>query len=135
MRNEVNKKGEILISNVVFIILNVLFLFLLILFLLRQGSGGIVLEQIYAKEIALLADSAQPTMLIKIDMEKGMKIAEENGINFDNVVTINGNLVKVKLTENSGYTYSFFNDVSLMAYPDKVNNHYNGLYVLTVVGK
>jgi len=31
--------------------------------------------------------------------------------NFDEVVKIEGNIVKVRLSENSGYTYSFFNNV------------------------
>ncbi len=128
-----NKKAEILIGNVIFILLNVLFLFVLILFLLKQGDGTIVLEQLYAKQISLLADSANPEMLIKIDMERGMEVAEKNGIDFREVVKITGNVVEVKLGENSGYSYSFFNDVRLNAYPDELNNEYNGLYVLTVV--
>jgi hypothetical protein len=127
------KRGEILIGNVIFILLNAVFLFILILFLLKQGEGAVVLEQVYAKQIALLADSAKPEMLIKIDMEKGMNVADKNGIDFVDVVKVNGNLVSVKLNHNSGYTYSFFNDeIILRAYPDQGDN---GMYVLTAVRK
>lgn len=129
-KRKVNNGGQILIENVVFILLNAIFLFILILFLIKQGQGAVVLEQIYAKEIALLADSAKPNMLIKIDMEKGLKIAEKNGIDFRDAVRTEGNVVRVKLSQDSGYTYSFFNDVRLRTYPDPVQE---GMYVLTVV--
>lgn len=129
-KKEINNRGEILIENVIFILLNAIFLFILILFLIKQGQGAIVLEQIYAKEIALLIDSAKPEMLIKFDMEKGLKIAEKNGMDFEDIVRIDGNLVRVKLSQDSGYTYSFFNDVRVGSYPDRAEE---GLYVLTVV--
>jgi uncharacterized protein (UPF0333 family) len=127
-----NKRGTILIENVVFIILNVVFLSIIILFLTRQASSGHVLEENYAKNIALLADYAKPEMIIRIDMEKGMNIAEENGIDFSKVVKIDGNVVSVKLTDDGGYSYSFFNDVELHSYP---SNDDKGLYILTVSEK
>lgn len=130
------KKGDILIGNIVFILINAIFIFLLIVFLLKQGSGVIVLEQLYAKEIALSIDYAKPVMLIKVDMNKGMKVANKNKIDFDEVVKIEGNIVKVRLSENSGYTYSFFNNVNAGAYPDKdKSGKDNGLYVIVVGGK
>ena len=64
------KKGAILMENVIFIILNILFITILILFLLRQGQGAVLLEQSYAKQIALLIDSAKPEMTIILDMTK-----------------------------------------------------------------
>ncbi len=130
-----NKKAEILVGNIVFILLNLIFIFILILFLLKQGNGAVVLEQSYAKKISLLTNAGQPGMQMLIDMEKGMKIAEENGLDFKDVVSINGNIVNVKLDSNSGYTYSFFNDVSLYAYPDKLNGKYTGMYVLNIANK
>ncbi len=130
-----NKKAEILIENVVFILLNVLFLFILILFLLKQGNGTIVLEQAYAKEISLLVDAAQPDMQILMDMEKAMKTAKDNGVDFSEVVKITGNVVEVKLDPKSGYTYSFFNDVSLHASPEQLNGEYTGMYILNILRK
>lgn len=128
-----NRRGTLLIENVLYIILNGVFLFALALFLIKQGSGAIVLEQAYSKEIALIADSAQPLMLIKIDMDKGKKLAEENGIDFKEVVKIEGNIVKIKLSSNGGYSYAFFNDVEIKAYPEvNLQNEYTGMYVLTI---
>ena len=105
-------------ENIIFIILNLLFLTILILFLFKQGQGAVVLEQSYAKHIALVIDSAKPVMLIKINMDKGKELAEDNGVNFEEVVRINGNVVTVKLSEKGGYSYSFFNDVDVGEYPE-----------------
>ena len=40
-----NKRGNILVENIVFIILNLVFVAILILFIMRQGIGAVVLEQ------------------------------------------------------------------------------------------
>jgi hypothetical protein len=127
-------RGTILVENVIFIILNLIFLTVLVLFLIKQGSGAIVLEESYSKQIAMIADSAKPGMLVKMDMEKGNEIAEENGIDFNDVVIITGNTVKVKLTESGGYTYAFFNDVEVVSYAetDDKTGKYTGLYVFTI---
>ena len=113
-----DKRAKILMENIIFIILNLLFLTILILFLFKQGQGAVVLEQSYAKHIALVIDSAKPVMLIKINMDKGKELAEDNGVNFEEVVRINGNVVTVKLSEKGGYSYSFFNDVDVGEYPE-----------------
>ncbi len=112
------KKGTILIENVIFIVLNILFITILVLFLFRQGNGAVVLEQSYAKNIALLIDSAKPIMEIKLNMEDAINLAEKNGVNREDVVKINENIVTVKLSEKGGYQYSFFNNVDATAYPD-----------------
>ena len=113
------KRGTILVENIIFIILNLLFLSILILFLIKQGSGAVLLEQSYAKQIALLIDAGEPGMIMKINMDKAKKLADKNGIDFEEVVKINENIVTIKLSEKSGYSYSFFNDVEVfLPYPD-----------------
>ena len=129
----INKRGEILVENVLFIVLNIIFISLLIFFLFKQGSGAILLEQTYSKQIALMIDSAKPTMEIKLNMEKAQKIAEENKIDFNKVVSITGNVVKVKLSQKGGYEYSFFNDVEAKAFPEiDDQNKYTGNYIFTI---
>ena len=113
-----NKRGTLLLENVIFIILNLAFLAILILFLFKQGSGAIVLEQSYAKNIALLIDSAKPITEMKLNMKEGIELAEKNGLSREDIVKINGNIVTVKLSEKGGYDYSFFNDVDVSIYPD-----------------
>jgi hypothetical protein len=107
------KKGNILTENLVFIILNVIFLMILFLFLFKQGEGAIILEESYAKQIALLIDGAKPGMIIQLNMEKGINLAEKNGLNVNNIVSISNNIITVKLSENGGYSYSFFNNVEV----------------------
>lgn len=115
------KRGTILAENIIFIILNLVFLTILIIFIARQGSGAIVLEQSYAKQIALLVDSAKPVMIIKLNMDKAQKLADKNEVDFKDVVKINENIVTVKLSDRGGYSYSFFNDVNVTAYPEGEN--------------
>ena len=112
-----NKKGTLLAQNVIFILLNLLFLAIVILFLAKQGSGAIVLEQSYAKNIALLIDSAKPVRVMKLNMEQGFELARKNNVDEGDMVQINGNVVTVKLSEKGGYDYSFFNDVEVSEYP------------------
>jgi hypothetical protein len=120
-----NKKGTILIENVIFIVLNILFLVILILFLYRQGNGAVVLEQSYAKNIALLIDSAKPITEMKLNMDDAFALAEKNGVKPEEIVKINGNIITVRLSDKGGYDYSFFNNVNVTAYPDiSPNNNY-----------
>jgi len=113
-----NRRGTILLENIIFIILNLVFLTILILFLFRQGSGAIVLEQSYAKNIALLIDEGKPITEMKLNMEDAMNLAEKNRVAREEIVKINGNVVTVKVTEKGGYQYSFFNSVDVTSYPD-----------------
>ncbi len=113
-----NKRGTILVENVIFIVLNILFIAILILFISKQGSGAVVLEQSYAKNIALLIDSAKPVTEMKLNMKDAIDLAEKNGISREDIVRISGNIVVVKLSEKGRYEYSFFNNVDATAYPD-----------------
>jgi len=105
-------------ENVIFIVLNILFITILILFISKQGSGAVVLEQSYAKNIALLIDSAKPVTEMKLNMKDAIDLAEKNGISREEIVRISGNIVLVKLSSSGGYEYSFFNDVDVTVYPD-----------------
>jgi len=118
-----NKKANILTENIIFIILNLVFLTILLLFLFSKIESAVVLEERYAKQIALLIDSAKPATDIHLNMEEAFNKIEK-GWNINNIVTINGNIVTVKLREKGGYSYSFFNDVDVTVYPDVNNRDY-----------
>jgi hypothetical protein len=115
-----NKTGgdTMLQQYVIFILLNLVFLSIMLTFLFSQGNGAIVLEQSYAKNIALLIDASTPKMDMKINMDKAFDLAEKKEIPRDEIVKIENNTVTVKLSANSGYSYSFFNDVDVSAYAD-----------------
>jgi len=106
-------KGTILIENVIFIILNLAFITILILFIAKQGSGEALLEQAYAKKIALIIDASKTGTEIFLDMSDAPGVSEEWwNDNYANAVKVDGNLVTVKLREKGGYSYSFFNGVT-----------------------
>lgn len=117
-----NKRGTtLLVENIVFIILNLVFIAILIFFLISKSGGAAVLEEKYAKEIALVLDSAKPGMLITLNVADAIK-AGKSGLgdnNIDDIISINKNVVTVKLRENGGYSYSFFNNIIL------TNNYLN----------
>ena len=133
MNKSRGKRGDILIGDVIFLVLNLVFLTILILFVVSKTNDAARLEELHAKQIALMIDSAKPVMEIKLDMEKAKESAEENKIDFGEAVSITGNIVKVKLSQKGGYEYSFFNDVQVKAFPEVDDkNEYTGIYIFTI---
>ncbi len=123
-----NKRGStVLVEAVIDVIINVVFIAILVFFLLSKSGSASVLEEKYAKEIALVLDSSKPGMIISLNMADAIKTAQANlgKNNVTGIVNINGNLVTVELSDNSEYSYSFFNDVSISNYYlDQANNQY-----------
>lgn len=117
-----NKKGNILTENIIFIVLNLVFLSILVLFLFTKMGSSAVLEENYAKQIALIVDSAKPGMIIHLNMEDAIETALDEGRNLKEVVLIQDNIITVQLREKGGYSYSFFNDVQVDANLDTTNN-------------
>lgn len=115
------KKGTVLVENIIFIVLNLLFLTILIFFIVSKVGGAAVLEEKYAKQIALIIDSAKPGMEIHLNMEDAIGKAKDEKFG-EKIVSIDGNIVTVKLREKGGYSYSFFNDVGVSSYLDTTNN-------------
>ena len=122
MRRMINKKGNILTQNIIFIILNLIFLSILVVFLFSKMGSAAVLEEKYAKQIALILDSAEPGMIINLNMEDAIKIANKENQALNNIISIQSNVVKVQLREKGDYSYSFFNDIVIdidfSIYPD-----------------
>ncbi len=118
-----NKKADnILVENIIFLVLNVLFFAILIIFLARQGQGVVLNEEIFAKKIALIIDNAKPDSDIIIDFSKAVEIAQKKNFDISKIVTITDNIIKVQLSEKSGYSYSFFNSVEANAFLLDINN-------------
>ena len=110
-----DKKGmEILTETVIFIILNLIFLGIMITFIFLRTSPTSLVEQDTAKQLVLLIDAAEPGAEITLNAEELVEIAKKNGISKDEAVKIVDNRVSVKLSEKSGYEYSFFNDVTVV---------------------
>ncbi len=106
-----SKKANLLTENVIFIVLNLVFLAILVVFILRASNDASILEEKYAKQIALMLDTAKPGMEIGIELSDAIKKAEKEEWPVEKIVSVSGNLVSVKLSEDGGYSYSFFNDI------------------------
>lgn len=124
-----SKRGNILTENLVFIILNLVFIAIIILFIFSKMSDTSLIEERYAKQLALGIDAAKPAMTISYDMTEAYSKIE--GIEFKDVLSIDNenNLIIVRLNQGSGYTYSFFNDLYVTAYPDSEKE---GYYFITI---
>ncbi len=134
------KKGNILAENIIFIILNLAFIGIIVLFISMKTGDAAVLEEVYAKQIALMIDAAKPNMIISLNIDEGIKkLAEEKNKKIDeltseeieNTVKIQGNTIIVKIREGEGksYSYSFFNNINVT--PPKFNKEKNELYFTT----
>jgi hypothetical protein len=122
-----SKRGSgILPYNVKFMIVYLIVISIFLYFLYSRGSGAVVLEQSYAKNIALLIDSAKPITVIKLNMENAFDLAGKNGVKINEIVRIDGNNVIVKLSPSGSYKYSFFNNVDVTVYPDNPDS--KGVY-------
>lgn len=110
MKKRFNKKGEIVLSTVIFIVLNLIFFSMLIFFVLRASTGVGVYEQVDAKQIALLIDAAKPGMELRLDLAKEREMAVKNKQNPDNIVEIDNSEKKVivSLASGKGYSYNYF---------------------------
>ncbi|GAJ19854.1 unnamed protein product, partial [marine sediment metagenome] len=64
-------------ENIIFIVLNLIFLIILIVFLVSRMGSNSVLEEKYAKQIAMIIDSAKPAMEIHLNMEDAINKREE----------------------------------------------------------
>ncbi|MBL7059274.1 hypothetical protein ISS08_02375 [Candidatus Pacearchaeota archaeon] len=126
-----DKKGNILSANLVFIILNVVFIVILMLFLFSKIQNTAILEERNAKQIAMIIDSAKPGMIILLDLTKAFD-KKEDSISERSIVSINNNVVTVKLREGVGYSYSFFNNVNATTY---LHLEKENTYVLTISKK
>lgn len=113
MRN--NKKAQILMENVIFIVLNLIYLTILILFITRAGSGVLNIEESYAKQISLIVDSFEPNTEVYLNMQDAIEIVKEDWgeEHLSGMVVIANNVVTVKLSKDSGYSYSFFSDLNV----------------------
>ena len=114
-----SKQGRLLVGNIIFIVLNLIYLVILVVFLLRYSSDLSLLESSYAKEIALVIDSAKPGMSIFLSMEDAFEGAKDEGVDPSEIIRINKNKVTVKLSrESKDCSYSFFNSVDTGRYGD-----------------
>jgi hypothetical protein len=108
----INKRGDLLHEELIFIILVIVFYSAMIIFSTRAGSGATFVEQTYAKKIALLIDQGKPGTTIELEVNDVFSIADKNKINRQETITINNekNNVIVKADKGEGYSFDFFSE-------------------------
>jgi len=106
--------------ELVFITLNILFFVLVSLFIYRSASGSLVYEESYAKNIALLLDSAKPDMYLVLDISPLIENAEENKYSGE-LVSVKDNLVKVQLDSSGSYSLNYFSNYSISSRVEGTN--------------
>ncbi len=126
------KRGELLVENIIFLVLNVAFLAILVLFLINQGSGASALEDAYSKQVALTLDAGMPGTTILINFQSAKEVSDKNKIPFQDVLLIKDHYVTVKLSDKSGKSYQFFNDINVSTLrPEKdANGNFDGYYFI-----
>lgn len=107
-----NKRGNILTENIIFLIITLMFVIILFVFVAGASSKTSLIEEVQAKKIALLLDSAKPETIILLNVNDVLD-KKESGIEDKDVFRVSGNTVTVKLSGDSGYAYSFFNDAQV----------------------
>lgn len=96
------KKGAAqgpLFSTVAFFLLLVLFLFLMLAFVQQQREGAAVWEDIYAKEIVGVLNSAKPGDTIVLDVHKATEIAGKQKQELTSIFSFPEQEVCVKLSQ------------------------------------
>ncbi len=103
----INKRGDLLPEELIFIILVIVFYAAMIIFSTRAGSGATFVEQAYSKKIALLIDQAKPGTNIELELEELFAIADKNKINRQETISIDNEENKILVRADTGEGYSF----------------------------
>jgi hypothetical protein len=108
------KKGNLIAwETIIFFLLNLIFFFGVFYFISSAGGKAFVYEETYAKQIALMIDSAKPGTVVMINIAELKEIALKNGKPIENVFTVDSgrNIIGVGLNNRGdSYSYSYFSN-------------------------
>lgn len=103
-----NRKAELLMENVVFILITIMFFGMMFLFINIKSNSAYLIEEVNAKKIALLIDAAESDTKIIVDVDEVFAKNKLVGVN-PLVVDSENNVVRIKMSEKTGYSYGFYN--------------------------
>ena len=117
-----DKKANSLYEVTIFTIFALLIFSLIYFGLERVGNQASFYEQVYAKQIAILIDKAEPGMEINFNTFDMDEISQKNKFKGD-VVKIDNELknVKVCLTSGNCYKFDYFNNNKIVWSLDNKN--------------
>lgn len=117
---KINRKGEfgeLLFSNVSYLVLLIIFFVGILYFVMQQQEGAGVWEDYYAKEIVKMIDFSNAGDNICLDVHRATEIAQKNNVkSFSEIFGIDnvGNEVCVKLSKGRKTCFSYFNRVDVV---------------------
>jgi len=107
-----SKKAGVLQEQIIFWILNIVFFSLILVFAVRTGSHTGIMEETYAKQIALTIDSMDKNMEVEMDLSELYKIAEKNDFKGELFfLEKDKNIIIVTAGKGEGYRYRYFSDL------------------------
>ena len=111
-----DNKANIVMDNIIHIVIFAIFFSIMFWGISSYSDGSALLEDLYAKEIARVINTAEPGMSFKIDISKIAVIAFNNGKAFSDIIDIDNinNEIRVSSRLTSGTAYKFFNDVDVV---------------------
>jgi len=120
-----NKRGTVLLEQIIFWVLNIVFFVLLMAFVWRASTGVVVIEEIYAKQIALAVDMMKPGTEANISLSELYDIAKKN--KFEGYVVLpepDKNLITVRAADSEGYSHHYFSNLKNLQFNlDKENKN------------
>jgi len=116
---KINKRGDLILPPVIFIVLNLMIFSILMLFVYKASTGAILYEEAYAKRIGLLLDSAESGMQFSLDITPLAEVTLKNNKNLkkENLIEhLEKNIqidnesgeVLIRLGTSGGFIYPFF---------------------------
>jgi hypothetical protein len=108
------KADQPLLETVIFFILNLFFFAALLFFIVRVSSGDAIMEENYAKTIALTIDSMKPGSEVWIDLQLLYDAADKNKFDKNEVIKFDftKHLVTVKVRPGAGYSFHYFSNLA-----------------------
>lgn len=107
-----NRKGLEILSTTVFLVLAIIVFVGLLYFSYDSASGAYNYERMRAKQIGMIIDGAKPGMTVFLEMNDEFDIAEENKMDFDEVVKVDNEKgsVSVSFDGHGGFVHEYISD-------------------------
>jgi hypothetical protein len=108
----INKKAsQMPTENIVFLVLNIFFFCALLFFVLRTASNTAIVEEVYAKKLALIVDQMQPNSEMNVSVKGLYETMDANKFE-EFPIRVSGNIITVSAAKNSGSSFRFFSAVT-----------------------
>jgi hypothetical protein len=108
------KAQDFLTGTIMFIIINVIFFAILFLAVSGISEGSMLTGQVYAKQIGLIIEDMKPGMVVKLDINRLLSVAEKNNYGSGNqqvILPFEDGKVSIKVSDKKEYSFSTFSSL------------------------